>query len=540
MNRHKNSQGFYRPESYFGLWSILPDRLSQYLGVVATLDLGAMAAAAMKSDTSPSVPLPTEKPDAGKAKKEKQAALAAMDEDIQNAADILDGKKAAKADRDQADIEKGEKDLEEKKAARAKLADEIDAMHDEPDEDNAGGKSDGDEDNKKTKSAATGFDPNQLQAGPDPLYELHGDTAIITMSGPITKYPTSFQAIIGGASTVATQHAIRQANADPEVSRIVLKFDSPGGTSAGTYELMDDVKASAKPLWSYGEDMMASAAYFAACGADYIACNPTAMVGSVGTLVMLRDTSGKCKMEGIKMLTIGTGKYKGTGMEGTEITDEQKAYLQNLVNDTNSHFVSAVKDSRKLDDEKLAAVCDAGLFVGQKAVDAGLVDAVMSFDAFLAKFEADTDKFKLAAAANEASLLQMRAAELAAHQQHMAAILAASGGSHVLAWAQLNVKATIEQATAAHAQQLMAAEALRKADAASAAEGHAPLSLGKGADSVENEFMAKVKAYQNEHKCSTRDAMSACVKAFPDLYQEYFGTFKMIESGAGRNSVVAG
>ena len=529
-NRHWNGQGFYRPDSYFGPWSIIPDSLNHYLAIVGTLDLAVLATSAAKSD-SPSTPLPTEKPDIAEKKKAKQGELAdkqkrhdEMAKDIEDHSKNLQERKDKKSETDQAEIEKSEAELEEKKKNHKALGDEIDGC--KKDLEDMDDTETGEEEAAALRTSATA----QQQAAPvgvddaEPqAYELHGDTAIITMSGPITKYPTSFQAVIGGASTVMAQHAIREANADGAVTRIALKIDSPGGTCSGIYELMQEVANSKKPLWAYGEDAMASAAYFAATNASYIACTPTAMIGSVGTLVMLKDTSGKYALDGIKVMAIGTGVHKGAGMDGTEITDEQKAYFQGIVDETNTHFVQAIKTSRELTDEQFADVTKAGVYIGAKAVAAGLVDSVMSFEQFLAKFEADTDKSVMEAAAQNANRIRIEMKSRA-----LLAEMIGAGIPPALAIAEYTAGHTLEQAKAANAEAITNADKIRQKFGVSAIDGQtAPVELKeKTVDQVQATFMQTVEEHMKKNpNMAKREAISQMVSAHPELYETWKKSF---------------
>lgn len=593
MPKHFTPDGFYRPEQYMGPWAILPDRLAAYLSVVNSCDLGALAAsAAAKRElsaataiiiqaTSPSEPLPTEKPDAGEGESEegvdiekekvdrkaeleseiadKEKKLADSEKDIADQGKELQDRKEKKAADDEEAIKKSEQELAEKKSACDKLKTEIEECYkqlESTDEEDELEPEDGTDEEKEpvekkdgepesstpilaeTLPAADGgpvVSPTPAPSATFEGYELHGDTAIIDMAGPITKHPTSFQDLMGGASTVRTQRAIRAANVDPAVQRVCLRIESPGGTVSGVLELMQDVKSSAKPVWAYAEDTCASAAYFVACNAGFIACNPTAMVGSVGTLVVLQDTSGKYAKDGIRVHVLGTGKWKGAGMDGSEITEEQVAYFQNIVEGVNALFTPAVASARKLSAESLNTISEAGVFIGQKAVDAGLVDAVMSFEQFLAKFEIETGAQVME---QQALVAEYQRGHAEARTQ-FSAMLAACDNDAGLAARLFSEGRTVSDAKEARMAAVKAELALLKSTGVSADDGQQkPVALGPGgsSDTVENEFMAKVKAYQAEHKCPARDALSAITSKFPQLYEEYKATFTKIEAVAPQES----
>lgn len=219
-------------------------------------------------------------------------------------------------------------------------------------------------------------------------YAMQGSKAMLSLSGTLTKAPTSFS---GGTSTVRFRRMLALAARDPDVSEIVLLIDSPGGSASGTDDAAQAVATAAKikPVVAYCEDMCCSAAYWIASQASRIVANPTAMVGSIGTLLVVYDYSRMAANEGIEPIVFGTGAYKGAGVPGTVITPEQRAHFQRIVDDLNSHFLAAVQSGRGLTDEQISAVSTADVWIGQAAVDRGLVDEIASLDTVLA--DAGTD-----------------------------------------------------------------------------------------------------------------------------------------------------
>jgi len=216
-------------------------------------------------------------------------------------------------------------------------------------------------------------------------YQLSGGVAVIQVEGTLMKQESSF----GGTSTVAIRRQIKQAATDPKVGGLLLVFDSPGGTSAGAGDLADSIAAAAvlKPTWGYAEDCCCSAAFFGASQTEKLFANAGAAVGSIGTYMVVRDSSGAYQKSGIKTFVVRAGEHKGTGTPGTEITAEQLAVLQKYVDDTNAPFVAAVARGRKLSPEQAAKLADGRVYVGQAAVDAKLIDGVQSLDQTLADLQ---------------------------------------------------------------------------------------------------------------------------------------------------------
>jgi ClpP class serine protease len=124
------------------------------------------------------------------------------------------------------------------------------------------------------------------------LYTRISGIAGIAMAGQITKGDSSY----GGCSSVRVRKAVRKAVNDDQVTAILLHIDSPGGTVAGTGDLADDVAAAdkRKPVYCYVEDLGASAAYWVGSQARRVYANPTAMIGSIGTVAVVEDSSRGC------------------------------------------------------------------------------------------------------------------------------------------------------------------------------------------------------------------------------------------------------
>ena len=208
--------------------------------------------------------------------------------------------------------------------------------------------------------------------------------SVISLSGILMKPQTS----MGGTSTVAARREVRNAAADAEVGAILLRVDSPGGTSAGTDDLAQEVRAAAKkkPVWAYVDDLAASAAVWAISGAANIYANsPTALYGSIGTYQVLYDASAAGEASGEKTILVSTGPLKGLGVYGTKITPEQVAHVQGLVNSLQVSFDTAVQNGRGLSAKELAAVRHGGVITAEQAIDAKLIDGIQSINKTIAE-----------------------------------------------------------------------------------------------------------------------------------------------------------
>lgn len=225
----------------------------------------------------------------------------------------------------------------------------------------------------------------------DKGYTLTGRVAVIDIVGMLTKYGTSLS---GNPGTLRLRNAVRHAVSDPIVSAIMLRIDSPGGTSHGIDDLAADVAAAArrKPVHAFIEDMGASAAYYVASQATRLTANASAVVGSIGTYLVVEDWSAFFDEAGVKVHVVKAGRFKGAGTLGTAIDADQLASFQRFIDQTNETFLAAVAAGRRLSPGAVLELADGDVRIGRHAVAVNLVDAVETWDAALSAAQAAGDK----------------------------------------------------------------------------------------------------------------------------------------------------
>lgn len=224
------------------------------------------------------------------------------------------------------------------------------------------------------------FDPEKPWDAP--LYELT-DTgvAIVSVSGPLTKRPNWLQRYYGGTATVQTRKAIDAALRDPAVYAILVVADTPGGMHAGTSELASTIRhaATIKPTWTYAEDMACSAGLWSIAAGARVFANSAAVLGSIGTYMVVWDQSGMYSAAGIKVHVISSAPpIKGSGVAGSEVVPEQLAAWKKTVGEMSSLFVSALADLRGLGLEDVRALATGDVWSAEETLSHGLIDGVAS------------------------------------------------------------------------------------------------------------------------------------------------------------------
>lgn len=246
-------------------------------------------------------------------------------------------------------------------------------------------------------------------------YDIIDGVAVLPIEGVVARRMNLFSQISGGVSTELVQRDIRLAVADPSVHSIILSIDSPGGTVDGTQALAATVAAAraSKPIVTLASGTMASAAYWFGSAADrrYIS-DGTTQVGSIGVIAKHMDTSGAEAARGVKTTLVSAGKYKTVANHSGPVTAEDLASMQDLVDYIYSLFVSDVATHLGITPEAVhQRMGDGRVFMGQRAVAAGLVDGVATLDELVQQLNSERSS---AGAARSARLVVPAPAAVAA------------------------------------------------------------------------------------------------------------------------------
>jgi protease-4 len=174
---------------------------------------------------------------------------------------------------------------------------------------------------------------------------------------------------------------IEKAKEDRSIKALVLRVDSPGGSvgaSQEIYRALERFKESKKPIVVSMGNVAASGGYYISVPADYIYANPGTITGSIGVIIQHIDYKELLNRIGVSATAIKTGKFKDTLSPFRKLTEEEKAYLENTIEDAYQQFISAILKYRsgKISQERLKSIADGRIMTGLMAQKFGLVDGV--------------------------------------------------------------------------------------------------------------------------------------------------------------------
>jgi len=184
----------------------------------------------------------------------------------------------------------------------------------------------------------------------------------------------------GGGPSFASDtvsQALADAADDPDVGAIILRIDSPGGSSLASeviWQAVRDARAKGKPVIASFSDVAASGGYYAAVGADKIVCDPGALTGSIGVFVLRPIVGGLLDKVGIGVESLTRGKMADFLLSTEPLSPAARERLRAMVVDTYDLFVKRVAEGRGLEIAAVDAVGQGRVWTGAQAVEEGLVD----------------------------------------------------------------------------------------------------------------------------------------------------------------------
>jgi protease-4 len=182
------------------------------------------------------------------------------------------------------------------------------------------------------------------------------------------------EGFIGDTRDVVEQ--LNQFGKDDAIKAVVLRIDSPGGGVASSQEIyaaVTDLKKKKKVITSMGS-LAASGGYMVACATDKIVANPGTMTGSISAVMHFANAEELLKKLGLKASAVKSGKFKDIGSPVREMTAEERALIQELVDDIYDQFLDMVARDRNIPKENLRKIADGRIFTGRQAQKLGLVD----------------------------------------------------------------------------------------------------------------------------------------------------------------------
>ena len=208
--------------------------------------------------------------------------------------------------------------------------------------------------------------------------------AIIYAEGEII-YGSNEPGIISEKKYISMLTKIRN---DKNIKAVVLRVNSPGGnafTSDVIWRELEKIKEAGKPLIASFGDYAASGGYYIAAGADRIVAQPNTLTGSIGVYMMFPNATKLLNEKiGVNFDTIKTHEF-ATGFSPTNnLSEKEKALLQESTYEIYDLFIDRVSKGRKLSVDSTKVIAQGRVWTGKRAIEIGLVDELGGLDEAIA------------------------------------------------------------------------------------------------------------------------------------------------------------
>lgn len=219
---------------------------------------------------------------------------------------------------------------------------------------------------------------------PHKIYAVRDGVATIPVLGTLVHRSGWLDPMSGLTGYDGLDRKLSAARADPDVRAILFDADTPGGETAGCFELARKIYAGSarfggKPVFWLANEMSCSAGYALASACDRIAIPREGITGSIGVYVLLVDFSRALDKNGlrVKMVRAGERKARTNPYEGWD--DQAAEKMQALVDGTWRRFAEMVAKHRNI---TVKSVLDqeGDFWTADEAIERGLVDAICSPD----------------------------------------------------------------------------------------------------------------------------------------------------------------
>lgn len=164
------------------------------------------------------------------------------------------------------------------------------------------------------------------------------------------------------------------------VRSVVIRINSPGGGVAASQEIYEAIRKfrseTEKKVVVSMASVAASGGYYVACAADKIFANPGSITGSIGVIAEWYNYGDLLQWAKMQNVVFKSGELKDSGSATRPLTEEEKAYFQSLIDSIHSQFVSAVADSRNMEEDAVRTLADGRVFTGLQAKAHHLIDEI--------------------------------------------------------------------------------------------------------------------------------------------------------------------
>ena len=210
--------------------------------------------------------------------------------------------------------------------------------------------------------------------------------AVLYASGVIASGKSGYDpgnGVVVGSDTFVEQ--LRRLREDDSIKAIVLRVDSPGGSSVASDVIWRELMITrdenpSRPLITSMSDLAASGGYYISVPGQVIVAQPGTLTGSIGIFAGKIVIDGTLDKIGISTETVKSGKNSDIYSPFSRFSPEQRMKVGQYMDGFYKSFVAKVAEGRHMTPERVDAIAQGRVWTGAQAKDRGLVDALGGLD----------------------------------------------------------------------------------------------------------------------------------------------------------------
>ncbi len=178
---------------------------------------------------------------------------------------------------------------------------------------------------------------------------------------------------------------IKKMHKEKDLKAVVLRVNSPGGSADASEQIhhaVQTLQAKGLPVVVSMGDYAASGGYYISCEADYIYAEPNTLTGSIGIFGTIPNMKKLREKIGLDVDCVTTNRHSALddNMLFHGMNPEEQKIMQDMIERGYDLFTRRCAEGRHLTQDSIKAIGEGRVWLGQDALNIGLVDALGNMD----------------------------------------------------------------------------------------------------------------------------------------------------------------
>lgn len=199
--------------------------------------------------------------------------------------------------------------------------------------------------------------------------------ALIYLNGDIN-YNDDSRNLTNKITPKAFADKFQEALDDDDIKGIVLRVNSPGGSALASEIIYNQIKVSSKPVYISIGRVAASGGYYISSAGKKIFADRDSITGSIGVVSLIPNIQELVHKLHINLQTLEKGKFASIYSLTNNFTEEDKEKMYKANEEVYKEFLERVSSSRGISVEELNKIAQGRVWLGEEAVNIGLVDQI--------------------------------------------------------------------------------------------------------------------------------------------------------------------